>query len=89
MITLFNRKEILITYDMKQQSDVRTILRAHGIEYEVKVKNLLSPSPFHTSGRTYLASHGADLTKSYEYKIFVKRSDYEMAAVILKEKSVM
>ena len=42
MITLFNRKEILITYDMKQQSDVRTILRDHDIEYDVKVKNLLS-----------------------------------------------
>ena len=45
MITIFNRKELLITYDMNKQSEVRTILQNHKIEYNVKVKNLLSPTP--------------------------------------------
>ena len=39
MITVFNRKELLITYDTKKQSDVRTMLRDHKIPYDVKVKN--------------------------------------------------
>ena len=83
MITIFNRKELLLTYDMKEQSEVRTILRDHKIKYDVKVKNLLSSSPFNTSGRTYVGSHDVDLTKSYEYKIYVKKTDYKEAMVLL------
>ena len=83
MITIFNRKELLITYDSKEQSEVRTILQNHKIKYYVKVKNLLSPSIFSNSGRTYVGSRGTDLTKSYEYKIYVKESDYEEAIVLI------
>ena len=88
MITIFNRKELLITYDMKKQSEVRTTLQNHNIKYDVKVKNLLSPSIFSRSGRTYIGSRGVDLTKSYEYKIYVKKSDYKKAMILLNEKSI-
>ena len=84
MISIFNRKELLITYDMKKQSDVRTILQNHKIEYNVKVKNLLSPSPLSTNGRTRIGSQGIDITKSYEYKIYVKKADYERAVKIIR-----
>ncbi len=84
MISRFNRKEILLTYDMKEQSEVRTILRNHKIKYNVTVKNLLSPSPFSASGRTRIGSHGIDLTKSYEYKIYVKKADYERALELIR-----
>lgn len=88
MITIFNRKELLITYDSKEQSEVRTILQDYKIKYDVKVKNLLSPSIFSTSGRTYVGSRDTDLTKSYEYKIYVKKSDYEEAIALLNKKSI-
>ncbi len=88
MITIFNRKELLLTYDMKKQNEVRTILKDHKIKYDVRVKNLLSPSPFSTSGRTYVGSRGVDSTKSYEYKIYVKKSDYKKAMILLNEKSI-
>ena len=88
MITIFNRKELLITYDMKKQSEVRTTLQNHNIKYDVKINNLLSPSIFSRSGRTYIGSRGVDLTKSYEHKIYVKKSDYEEAVVLLNEKSI-
>ena len=88
MITIFNRKELLITYDMKKQSEVRTTLQNHNIKYDVKINNLLSPSIFSRSGRTYIGSRGVDLTKSYEYKIYVKKSDYEEAVVLLNENSI-
>ena len=88
MITIFNRKELLITDDMKKQSEVRTTLQNHNIKYDVKIKNLLSPSIFSRSGRTYIGSRGVDLTKSYEYKIYVKKSDYEEAVVLLNENSI-
>ncbi len=83
MITIFNRKELLVTYDMQKQNDVRTVLRDHKIKYDVKVKNILSPSPMFAGSRTYMGTHGVDLTKSYEYKIYVKKSDYEKALFLM------
>ena len=69
MISIFNRKELLITYDMKIQSDVRTVLKNHEIEYKVKVKNILSPTPLRSGSRAHMGSAGIDLSKAYEYKI--------------------
>ena len=46
MLTLYNRKELLITMDMKRQSEVREILTAHGIEYKVQTTNRESPTAF-------------------------------------------
>ena len=84
MITMLNRKELLITYDMNKQSEVRTILQNHKIEYNVKVKNLLSPTPVSDGSRAHAGSLGVDLSKSYEYKIYVKKSDYERAISLMK-----
>lgn len=83
MITVFNRKELFLTYDMQRQSEIRTLLQGHNIEYRVKVKNLLSPSPFSGSSRARTGTFGVDLTKTYEYKIYVKKSDYERAKYLM------
>ena len=83
MISIFNRKELLITYDMKKQSDVRTVLKNHKIEYKVKVKNILSPTPLSSGSRAHMATVGIDLSKAYEYKIYVKTSDYEKALYLM------
>lgn len=84
MITVFNRKELLITYDMTKQNEVRTILRDNKIKYDVKVKNLLSPSPLHVGVRSHAGSLGIDLTKSYEYKIYVRKADYDRALELIR-----
>ena len=83
MISIFNRKELLITYDMKIQSEVRTVLRDHKIEYKVKVKNILSPTPLSSGSRAHVGAVGIDLSKVYEYKIYVKASDYEKALFLM------
>lgn len=85
MITVFNRKEILVTYDMKRQSEICTILGVYKIDYDVKVKNILSSSSMRAGSRMYTGSHGVDLTKSYEYKIYVKKTDYERAVFLMKQ----
>ncbi len=79
MITIFNRKELLKTCDMKKQRDVRTILRHHKIEYDFKVKNISRPIT-----RAYTGTHGIDLAKTYEHKIYVKKADYERALELIK-----
>ena len=65
----------MVTYDAKKQSEVRTILHNNNIDYDVKVKNILGSAS--RGARAYTGSLGIDLNKSYEYKIYVKKSDYE------------
>ncbi|MBE6114750.1 MAG: hypothetical protein E7191_06675 [Erysipelotrichaceae bacterium] len=83
MITVFNRKELLITYDMRISSEVRTILHTNHIEYKVKVVNTLCPSIFGSRNRRHKGSYGVDLSKTYEYKIYVKSTDYENALYLI------
>jgi len=78
MITLFNRKELLATFSVKQQAEVRDRLAAAGIDYRVKTVNRNSPSPLSdTRARTGTLGQNMDLV--YEYIIYVKRGDYEKA----------
>lgn len=83
MISIFNRKEFVITYDMKKQSEIRTVLKNNEIEYKVKVKNILSPTPLSSGSRAHMGAVGIDLSKAYEYKIYVKVSDYEKALYLI------
>lgn len=70
MITIFNRKELIITYDMAIQSKTRDILAFGNIDYIIKVRNIypyaLNMSP-------------------YEYKIYVRKKDYEQAAYLIRD----
>ena len=79
MITIFNRKELLLTLDMKRQADVRDILAANGIRYSVKVKN-----PILGSSRARVGSFGISPDVSYEYKIYVHKTDYDYASHLIK-----
>lgn len=78
MITILNRKELMITSDMNEQSRVQSILSNAGIEYRVKVTNREGASPVYSS-RGRLGSGGLNSRMSYEYKIYVKRDSYEAA----------
>lgn len=78
MITIFNRKELLVTLDMARQSEARNILADNGIKYFVKVVNLQSASVVGSS-RSRVGSYGVNQKFSYEYKIYVHKKDYEKA----------
>ncbi len=78
MITIFTRKELLVTYDMKRQSDVRDILSANGLKYVVKVTNRQNAAVFGSS-RAKTGSFGVSTDLSYEYKIYVHKKDYDNA----------
>lgn len=82
MITLFNRKELAITSDIKRQNEIRDILAANDIDYIVKVKNLLGTEIVGTR-RTNFGSFGINQDYSYEYKIYVLKDDYERAANLI------
>ena len=79
MITILNRKEVCVTFDMNRQAEVRDILQVNGIDYMVKVLNRKSPSPIGAGSRARTGSFGENLSLEYEYKIYVHKDDYEEA----------
>lgn len=87
MITIFNRKELLITMDMNQQSNVRNILSANGIDYITKVRNLQNSSMFENKRGRY-GSFGINQSYSYEYKIYVHRKDYDYALSLIRKNKI-
>lgn len=83
MITIFNRKELLVTMDMKRQSDIRDILSVNGIDYQVKTTNLETPTSFDRQ-RANVGSLGINQNYSYEYKIYVNKKDYDAASKLIR-----
>ncbi len=83
MITIFNRKELLITMDMKRYGDARDILSAHGIDYTVKTTNRQNAAVI-GSRRARVGSFGMNQNFAYEYKIYVHKKDYENASRLIK-----
>ena len=83
MITLFTRKELLITLDTKRYGDVCDILSANGIDYTVKVTNRQAAAVVGSS-RSRVGSFGANQSLSYEYKIYVHNNDYENALRLIR-----
>ena len=82
MLTIFNRKELLLTDDMKRQSDVRDLLAQNGVDYAVKTISRQSPTG-PDSSRARTGSFGIDLSRAYEYRIYVRKSDYEKAKSLI------
>lgn len=83
MITVFNRKELIITMEMNRQAQVRDILYQNGIDYTVKTTNP-ETAPILGDRRGYTGSFGINPDYSYEYKIYVHKKDYEKAAALIK-----
>lgn len=68
MITIFNRKELLLTYDMTLQSKVRDALASANIDY------IINPILMSWSLNRCTA----------EYKFYVKKTDYDAALKVIK-----
>lgn len=79
MITIFNRKELLSTFNMQEQADIRRLLTDNKIDYYVKIINRKSPSPFSGESRSIVGTFGERLEFEYEYMIYVKKVDFEKA----------
>lgn len=84
MITIFNRREVLITMDMKRQADARNILFQNNIDYKLKTINIQGASIF--DGRRGHSCHfGVKPAYSYEYKIYVHKKDFEKARYLVRK----
>jgi hypothetical protein len=85
MITIFNRKEVTVTFDLNEQSRVRTLLAGEGIEYSVKTVNRMSASPISAGSRSRTGTYGQNTDLMTEYIIYVKKADYERALYLVRK----
>lgn len=85
MITVMNRKELITTYDMRVQSEVRDLLAHNHIDYHVKVVNRKSSPPIGPGMRAYTGTWGEKLDMEGEYIIYVKKDEYDAAWEVIKD----
>ena len=83
MLTIFNRKELIVTMEMNRQSEVRDILSQNGIDYTVKTTNLHA-SPILGNRRGRVGNFGINQDYSYEYKIYVHKKDFEKSVCLIR-----
>jgi len=79
MITIFNRKELFITYSLEKQWQIRNLLSAQKIEYLISTMGNF----WQTDSRG--VGYNIPVRAQTEYKIYVKKKDYDKAVYILDE----
>lgn len=82
MITIFNRKEAAITYSIKRQSQIRDILATNHIDYIVDITGRALRGARNRG--MVVGPYLEDVNQSTEYRIYVKKKDYEAASALIR-----
>lgn len=82
MITLFNRKELAITFSMKEQADIRELLSNHKIDYKIDVANDNNFLGLNNT-RSRTGTFGENMDLSCKYTFYVHKKDLEIATAII------
>ena len=77
MITILNRKEVAVTCSMEEQARVRDALAAAGIPYTFTTADTQARDT--RTGVRPADWIGGRTKSTIEYRIFVKKTDYESA----------
>lgn len=82
MITIFNRREVAVTFSMEVQAKIREVLSENNIDYYTKVINRRNKSPL--SASSMFGSFGENPRLDYEYIIYVYKANYEQAKTLVR-----
>lgn len=77
MITIFNRRELTITFSMEQQSNIRSMLKLNKINYTLRIVNT------NGSSRTRFGTFGQNMDFAHEYIFYVHKNDLPIAQAFL------
>lgn len=83
MVTVFNRRDLIETFDIKRFNEVREQLEKYKIAYTYRTASLSAGMGAAFSSRSRYGSAGINSDKDLEYTIFVKKTDYDRAAALL------
>jgi hypothetical protein len=85
MISRFNRRELVSTYDISVQSRIRNVLDNNHIPYMIKIIDRNAASSISSRNRTRMGLFGEKINIEKEYIILVNKSDLEMAQLLIKK----
>ena len=85
MLTIFNRAELLITYDLARFCQVRDALEAAGIDYTYKTRDQTSPTLTAAGSRERFGNANIRHSAQIEYRLFVHRDQLDWAQTFLKQ----
>lgn len=79
IITVFNRRELICTFDMAKQANIRKLLADHGINYRVRLAGI--------SAGAGQGGYDAARLRKPEYIICVHKKDFERAFYLIKRRT--
>ena len=83
MICVFNRIQLLSTYDQIQCHNVTMNLEKEHIPYKVVLKNAGAYSCRSAAQICYYGSYGGVAKSRYEYRIYVHKKDYSKSQAVM------
>lgn len=83
MIHIFNRKELLLTWDMAELAKIRDILASNHVEYSIRTRNMNRTSPYGGASRARTGSFGMRTDAMYQYTVYVKKEEHEKARYLI------
>lgn len=83
MITIFNRAELLVTYDLDKLCQFRDVLNANDIEYTYNMKDRTAPT-IGGGSRARSGNFAINQAAQIEYKLYVRKNDLERAKALFR-----
>ena len=83
MISLFNRIQLISTYDELQREKIAVVLRRNTILYKIKVKNPSTYSLRPVASRTVVGSYVMHEKQRFKFIFYVNKNDYDRAKQLL------
>ena len=80
MLNLFNRKELIVTYDLREVNRIREMLLANRIDYYVKA-SYMRPNRAMGTDRNRVAF----TRKQEQFTVYVHKTDWDHAMYLLRK----
>lgn len=82
MITIFNRTELISTFSIREQAQIREALCRGKIDYFLKTRSRISPGIGVRGSYSGTDDNGGCMDLSCEYIFYVRRKDYGQALAV-------
>ena len=83
MITIFNRREVSVTFDVHKLAKMREILSNHKIDYKIKTFSRETKG-FSLPSRTRVGNFGINVDYGREFVLYVRKEDYKKAKALVE-----
>ena len=83
-MNIFNRRQLILTYNLKQVNEIKQILNANGIKFYISTHDRRGDDLLIFRGRGHQGTAFEKMEYECTYKIYVHKSDYEAAVSMVR-----